>query len=99
MTLADKAVNEARQLAVQDTVNFADEEVLVQAMRMQPQQQTLDPAVREALARMTDALTSMRATQQAQQRVPTPITPMTPTGTEPFQELQVTQEAVLREAM
>ena len=40
--------------------------------------------------------------QQAQQRVPTPITPITPTvtqGAELFQELQVTQEAVLREAM
>ena len=59
MVLADKAVNEARQ--------FADVEVLLQAMRMQPQQQTLDPAVRQALARMTDALTSMRAMQQAQQ--------------------------------
>ena len=68
--------------------------------RMQPQQQTLDPAAREALARMSDAPTSMRAMQQAQQQEPTP--PMTPTvtqGTEPLQELQVTQEAVLREAM
>ena len=98
MVLADKAVNEARQLAVQDTVIFADVEVLVQAMRTQ----TLDPAAREDLARMTDALTSMRAMQQAQQPVSTPLTPMTPTvtqGTERFQELQVTQEAVLREAM
>ena len=98
MVLADKAVNEARKLAVQDTVIFADVEVLVQAMRTQ----TLDPAAREDLARMTDALTSMRAMQQAQQPVSTPLTPMTPTvtqGTERFQELQVTQEAVLREAM
>ena len=83
MVLADKAVNEARQLAVQDTVIFADVEVLVQAMRTQ----TLDPAAREDLARMTEALTSMRAMQQAQQPVSTPLTPMTPTvtqGTEPF---------------
>ena len=70
MVLADKAVNEARQLAVQDTVIFADVEFLVQAMRMQPQQQALDPAAREALARMTDALTSMWAMQQAQQPSP-----------------------------
>ena len=102
MALAEKAVNEARQLAVQDTVIFADVEVLVRAMRLHPQQQNLDPAAREALARMTGALTNMRAMQQAQQQVSTPITPMTPTvtkGTEPFQELQVTQEAVLREGM
>ena len=81
---------------------FADVEMLVQALRMQPQQQTLYPAAREASAKMTDALTSMRAMQQVQQQGPTPVTPMTPTvtqGTEPFQEMQVTQEAVLREAM
>ena len=99
VALADKAVNEASQLAVQDTVIFADVEVLVQALRLQPQQQTLDPVAREALARMTDALTSMTAMQQVQQQGPTPITPMAPTvtqGTEPFQELQVTQEALLR---
>ena len=102
MALADKAVNEARQLAVRDTVIFADVELLVQALRLQPQQQAFDLAAREALGRMTDALTSMRAMQQVQQQEPTPITPMTPTvtqGSEPFQELQVTQEAVLREAM
>ena len=47
---------------------FADVEVLVQAMRMHPQQQTPDPAAREALARMIDALTSMGAMQQALSR-------------------------------
>ena len=102
MALEDKAVNEARQLAVQDTVIFADVEVLAQALRLQPQQQALDAAARESLARMTDALTSMRAMQQVQQQGPTPVTPMTPTvtqGSEPFQELQVTQEAMLREAV
>ena len=78
MASADKAVNEARELAVQDTVIFADVEVLVQALRMQPQQKTLDPAAREALARMSDAPTSMRSMQQAQQQEPTPTTLMTP---------------------
>ena len=83
---------------------FADVDVLVQELRLQPQQQTLDPVAREASARMTDAITSMRAMQQSQQQEPTPITSMTPTvtqGTEPFQDLQVTQEAeaVLRETM
>ena len=43
------------------------------AMRMQPQQQTLELAAREPLARMTDSLTSMRAMQQAQQQVSTLI--------------------------
>ena len=58
--------------------------------------------LREALTRMTGALASMRAMQQAQHQGQGPITPMTPTvtqGSEPFQELPVTQEAVLREAM
>ena len=72
MASSDKAVNEARQLAVQDTVIFADDEVLEKALRMLPQQQTLDSAAREALARMTDAPTSMRAMQQMQQQGPTP---------------------------
>ena len=102
MTTADKLVDEARQVAVQDTSIFADAEVLVQALRVQPQQQTLNTATREALTRMTDVLTSLRAMQQTQHQGQAPITPMTPTvtqGSEPFQELQFTQEAVLQEVM
>ena len=47
---------------------------------------------------MTEALTSMRAKQQAQQEA-APTTPTVTQGSEPFRELPVTQEAVLREAM
>ena len=103
MTTADKLVDEARQLAVQDTSIFADAEVLVQALRVHPQQQNLDAAAREALTRMTDALTNMRAAQQVQHQGKAPVAPLTPTvsqGSEPLQELPVTQDpALLREAM
>ena len=81
----------------------ADAEVLVQALRVHPQQQNFDAAAREALIRMTDALTNMRAAQQVQHQGKAPVAPLTPTvtqGSEPLQELPVTQDpALLREAM
>ena len=80
MAAADKSVNEARQLAVQDTSIFADAEVLVQALPLQ--QQGLDANAREALARMVEALTDMKATQQEQQQA-APMTPTITQGSEP----------------
>ena len=52
---------------------------------------------------MTDALTNMRAAQQVQHQGKAPVAPLTPAvsqGSEPLQELPVTQDpALLREAM
>ena len=90
MAAADKVVEEARQLAVQDTsFFFAVVEILVQALQLQPQQQILNTATREALTRMTDAIANMRTAQQVLKQRPAPVMPMTPTitqGSEPFQK-------------